>query len=373
MSSRLSRIFYQSQRTPDGTRKVRILGIPFKFRSDMTVAEKLADREKDFIENSFLWDPVWYVSQYGYSFNRQQALEHWLNEGWKKGESPSAYLNVSYFRGDKHHKNPILRYYSRGLDRAFFPDNKNNFRARNEQEIIARYWQQQPGRKARMVIYTCITNDYDDLHDLAAYYYTNEAADYVCFTDNEADLKAGRVGIWQTRPLQYTASDTTRNNRWHKTHPHLLFPEYEESLYIDSNINILTDYLFRVIQEKDAPFILPRHPKNLCIYSEYEDVLRAQLDKQELILQEREVLQQAGMPRNYGFCENNVLYRRHHAPEVISIMEEWWGMIEQYAKRDQLSLVFLLWKNGIKPADITFENTRYLINDFYVFGHKKGR
>ena len=43
------------------------------------------------------------------------------------------------------------------------------------------------------------------------------------------------------------------------------------------------------------------------------------------------------------------------------------------AKRDQLSFAYLLWKNKINIKDSTFENSRLQIENFYVFGHKKGR
>ena len=135
----------------------------------------------------------------------------------------------------------------------------------------------------------------------------------------------------------------------------------------------MSDFLFRTIRQKNQDFILPRHQSNLCIYQEYQTVLAAELDKPELILAERDLIEKDGMPYNYGFTENNILYRRHHQAEVISLMDEWWNMIENYAKRDQLSLVYLLWKHHIRIEDITFENSRLLTNDFYVFGHKKGR
>ncbi len=195
----------------------------------------------------------------------------------------------------------------------------------------------------------------------------------MCFTDNEEHIAKKRIGIWEIRQLQFNQSDVSRNNRWHKMHPHILFPEYEESIYIDANINILTDFLFKEIKKIGASFVLPKHFKNLCIYHEYKDVLAGKLDKEELITKELDYIKNAGMPKNYGFMENNILYRRHNDPKIIELMNEWWGMLVNYAKRDQLSLAYLFWKSGIKIEEITFENSRLLTNDFYVFGHKKGR
>ncbi len=112
----------------------------------------------------------------------------------------------------------------------------------------------------------------------------------------------------------------------------------------------------------------------MCVFQEIKDVERAKLDSKERIEQALEFLKNNNMPQNYGFCENNILYRRHNNQKIISMMEEWWDLLKKYAKRDQLYLTYLFKKYGVKIEDITFENSRLLHDDFYVFGHqKKGR
>lgn len=238
---------------------------------------------------------------------------------------------------------------------------------------IESYLAQKSSRKAKSVLYTCITNDYDDIEAIKTYKYINNDWDYVCFTDNQEHINQGQIGIWEIRPLQFCELDDTRNNRWHKLNPHLLFTEYEESIYIDPNINIITDRIFKIIQEKNQSFILPKHFKNECIFKEYRDVLKNNLDNADLINAELKLIKKDGMPKNYGFGENNILYRKHNLPEIIKIDSEWWEMVKNYAKRDQLSLAYLLWKNGINIKEITFKNSRLDPENFYVFAHKKGR
>ena len=106
---------------------------------------------------------------------------------------------------------------------------------------------------------------------------------------------------------------------------------------------------------------------------EYENVLDAKLDGKKLILDELELIKNSGMPKNYGLGENNILYRKHNDEKMIKIDEEWWQMVSNYAKRDQLSFAYLLWKNGINIKESTFENSRLQTEHFYVFAHKKGR
>ena len=351
---------------------VKICGIKIKSRNLYRAPnDAIVFLEKSIIADSPFWDALWYVQKYGHNLTRYEALNYWYNEGWKKGESPSKYINVEFCAPACRGINPIIAYQSKQL--VFFPDNKNNYKEDDDVQRIQEYLSYKQTRQAKSVVYTCITNDYDDLREIEIYKYIDKDWDYICFSDNEEMIKQGQVGIWEVRPLQFTELDNTRNNRWHKLLPHLLFPEYEESIYIDANINIISEYLFDLVKNTEKLFIQPRHFKNLCIYNEYEDVLEAKLDDKKLILDELEIVRCAGMPRNYGFGENNILYRKHNNENIIKIMNEWWYMVSNYAKRDQLSLAYLLWKNGINIEECTFENSRYQLEKFYVFEHKKGR
>ena len=359
----------------DGSRNkkiIKICGIKIKLkRSNRSTKELLAFLEKEIIAQSPFWDDLWYVQKYGHNFTRQEALNYWYKKGWKKGENPSKYINLEVCGKFCHGLNPVIAYQSKQF--AMMPDNKNNYKEENDSQKIKEYLEYKQNRKAKSVVYTCITNDYDDLREIETYKYVDKDWDYVCFSDNEEMIKQGQVGIWEVRPLQFNELDNTRNNRWHKLLPHKLFPQYEESIYIDANINIISDYLFKTVKETDKIFMQPRHYQNMCIYKEYENVLDAKLDGKKLILDELELIKNSGMPKNYGLGENNILYRKHNDEKMIKIDEEWWQMVSNYAKRDQLSFAYLLWKNGINIKESTFENSRLQTEHFYVFGHKKGR
>lgn len=336
---------------------------------------EIAELELAKIQDSFLWDALWYIKKYNYNFYKRDALEYWYFKGWRKGESPSKYLNVEFYqkRYNVKDRNPLLHYLDKGRFWNFYPDNKNNYKSKEDEKKITDYLTYKQTRQAKSVVYTCITNNYDDIFEIKTYKYINKEWDYICFTDNEEHIKLGQIGIWKILPLQSNENDDTLNNRWHKTHPHILFPNYEESIYIDANINILTNKLFATIKEKDNDLLLPIHFNNVCIYYEYEWALQSSIDKRENVEKGLKTIKEAGMPHNYGFTENNILYRKHHNSNIIELMEEWWNFIITYTKRDQLSFSYLLWKHKIEVEDITFQNARIDINNFYVFDHKKGR
>lgn len=207
----------------------------------------------------------------------------------------------------------------------------------------------------KKVVYTCMTGNYDNVQ---LQQYLDPSFDYICFTDNKELIELGNFGAWQIRPLYFSELNNQLNNRWHKTHPHTLFPEYDESIYIDSNICLLNNYVYEQIKAKNSKLCIPRHYKNDCVYEEAKFAVKhkklSKADCTKII----EYLQKNNFPKHYGLNENNIIYRQHKDSQIILIMEEWWNFIKDYCKRDQLSLPYVLWKNNIKPLEISIDNVR---------------
>ncbi len=60
-----------------------------------------------------------------------------------------------------------------------------------------------------------------------------------------------------------------------------------------------------------------------------------------------------GMPCEYGLPEMGIIAREHNNPICIKIMEEWWDeFIRTKSQRDQLSFMYVIWKNGLKLSDL---------------------
>ncbi len=194
------------------------------------------------------------------------------------------------------------------------------------------------------VIYTCLAGNYDVLEDPV---YLMEGWDYICFSDHPDHP---RNSVWQIRPVNYKSSDKRLVSRFPKLNPHLVLNNYETSIYIDSNIHILDDTLSKRADElmkTDTILSIARHPERNCIYEEANTCIEEGVERRRVILKQMKYLQQKGFPRNYGLFENNVIYRRHLHPDMIRLGEAWWAFLNAFSKRDQLSLVYLLWELGI--------------------------
>jgi hypothetical protein len=216
------------------------------------------------------------------------------------------------------------------------------------------------------VIYTCITECYDKLKK---HRHIFDDCEYVCFTDNKDLLRKKKYGRWEIRPMAFDGLENVRNARWHKTHPHVLFPEYEVSLWVDANIDLISDGIFRMFGESGNKIMTAGHFSRDCIYDECMACVDCRKESEKNALRVARMLGERDMPRNYGLCETNLLLRRHNDKAIVKLCGQWWRMIEKYSHRDQMSFTYILWKNGLKPSDISFPNERESPVNYKWFPH----
>lgn len=234
---------------------------------------------------------------------------------------------------------------------------KNSYYKIKIKKIVEDYQRYKKNREAKGVIYTCIIGNYDNLKSQK---YINFDWDYICYTNNK-NIKSD--GIWEVKELEFDKLDNTRNNRWHKLNPHILFPYYERSLYIDGNIRVLSKEFFHFLSGEDI-FISTIHPQRKCLYKEAEECKKFKLEDENVINNQIEIIRKSNFPENYGLYEANILYRKHNEEKIIKLDEEWWEFVSKQAKRDQLSLTYICWRNNIPFR--TFLDTSFRIKNKYI-------
>ena len=134
-------------------------------------------------------------------------------------------------------------------------------------------------------------------------------------------------------------------------------------------MDILTNYLFEIINNTNKNILIPKHYCRDCIFDEIQAVKAIKKETEENLNKIKTYLDENNMPRNYGLNETNIIYRKHNNPQIIKLMDDWWYMIENYTKRDQASLSFVLRKNHIKPDEICFDNARIDRKNFKIYSH----
>ena len=197
--------------------------------------------------------------------------------------------------------------------------------------------------QAKYAIYTAMVGGYDEIMQPKV---VDDRFDFILFSN---DIKEDRVGVWQIRSIPYHNEDNTRICRYVKTHPEELLPEYEFSIWMDSNVCILTNYIYeRSIEllEQGCKIASMNHLERDCIYDEAFIVLEFYLDYESVIINWCHKLRQQNYPKSNGLFETNVIYRQH-IKQIKELNTFWWSCINKYSRRDQLSFNYVLWKQGI--------------------------
>ena len=215
---------------------------------------------------------------------------------------------------------------------------------------------------SKIAVYTCIVGGYDDLRQPIV---CDSRCDYY-FLGFEKPENAGVyrwIDIADKLPDGLDIKDLTRINRYCKMHPHIFFPQYEYSIYVDGMIEIKTE-IAHLIQKIGnigiASYGMPtaediyEHASNLCHRN-------GKGEGKERIRKQMQRYAKEGFPRYFGITENGVMVREHHNKDCIRVMETWWDEVLNNSRRDQLSFMYAVWKNGFTAQDLggiddTFRN-----------------
>ena len=219
----------------------------------------------------------------------------------------------------------------------------------------------------KYAIYTAMVGGYDEIMQPVV---IDDRFDYILFSD---DIKEDRVGVWQVRPIAYTNPDNTRICRYVKTHPEELLPGYDASVWMDSNIRIMTSAVYeRIVELYESGSLIAsiNHLGYDCIYDEAFEVLFRRYERERIVVDWCCKLTQESYPKHNGLYETGVMFRVHNEKNK-EIDAMWWECIEKYSKRDQLSFNYVLWKLGVK-CDYFLEKSYNARNsiDFSLVEHK---
>lgn len=197
--------------------------------------------------------------------------------------------------------------------------------------------------RKKNVVYTAITDGYDDLIDPIV---VSNNCDYVCYTDN---LNIS-TNVWKLRSFPEDLPSGSLKNRYVKLLPHKLFSEYENSLYIDGNIKIVGDIdeLFNKLDSTTSKKIMFfKHPDRNCIYQEAKACTYARKESPDVINEQMNKYKKMQYPQDNGLIHGCVILRKHNEAEIITLSEDWWKELITESKRDQLSFNVMAWKNNI--------------------------
>lgn len=221
----------------------------------------------------------------------------------------------------------------------------------------------------RIAVYTAVFGGYDRIWQPL---FCPDNVDYFIFTDGELPPKSRWVKRPWEGPADADSMTPAEKNRYLKMHPHLLFGEYEYSVYVDGNILVTADLTALALQAQDFPVAMHIHKDRDCVYQEIDTCIEKGKDVPEALERQRQLLQQLGVPPHWGLLEAPVIARRHHDPCCIRIMESWWRCFCEGSRRDQIALIHCLWQLGIAPQTLGALGPSVMTNARFIWSpHKK--
>ncbi len=140
--------------------------------------------------------------------------------------------------------------------------------------------------------------------------------------------------------------------RWCKTHPELLFPRADGTVWIDGNIRLLTsiDELTRRALWQDLDNHLDMglfaHPHRSCVYTEASACISLNKDDPDIIRAHMARYREEGYPANAGLVATGVLVRKP-TDQIKAFNKAWWYEIEGGSVRDQLSFNYVVRRLGV--------------------------
>lgn len=221
----------------------------------------------------------------------------------------------------------------------------------------------------RVAVYTCIFGNYDAVKPIGC---KSKYCDYYIITDQAVDEKSGWKKLAVAFPEELQDASPVLRNRYCKMHPHILFPEYDYSIYMDGSIVIYAD-IFPLLGRMGEKILgMYAHSSRDCIYQEAAKVVELGKAPKNIVDAQMSVYRQEGFPEHFGLTDGIVIARKHNEPRCVQLMQDWWKLFCAYSKRDQLGLMYAVWKNGMAYSDIALLGANYQEDVRLKFaGHRK--
>lgn len=219
----------------------------------------------------------------------------------------------------------------------------------------------------KKVIYTVVCGQYDLIKPIKHH---NNDIDYICFTD---DSYSGVIPKpWIHRIAKKDNLRGKELNRFYKINSIDILPEYDYSLYIDGNIEILRDPFDYFLQSIGDDVIgMYSHYCRSNIYE--EGVVCAKLG----LVYQWELVKQIRTYTNNGFrsdslFEANVIFRKHDE-RLRKALNFWWMEYFNGVKRDQISFTYAMEMNNINVKSFGKSDVRFTNHYFKINHHKHSK
>lgn len=188
-----------------------------------------------------------------------------------------------------------------------------------------------------VTVYTAIFGNYERPRPPA---FVSPDVKYVLFTDREYKVKT-----WEVRvvPRDWSAAKTSRH---YKILPNRYLPDADVTVWHGGWLQLIGDPMQAVNRLKNHDIAMEPHKERRCIYQECQAVIKSNKANPQLARRQVAVYKKDGFPPNWGLTSAFLIVRRN-TPRIAELNELWWRQVERFTNRDQLSLMYCMWKLGL--------------------------
>ncbi len=242
---------------------------------------------------------------------------------------------------------------------------KYDFEDKNEFLPIVNPYETMP----KIVVYTSVFGNYDKIQEPL---FKNDNVKYIAITDQELSPDSAWEKFDTSLLEKFEMMDAYHKSKFCKLNPHILFPSFDFSVWVDGNVQIVADIFPITLRLNDHFMGTYKNPLHNDIYTEGRYCIYYDAVKMEAVNNQLSLYKKEGFPEHFGMREFSIIVRKHNDEKCVDLMEQWWKEVNTYTMRDQLSFPYLLWRNNmsIDAIQLLGENWRYNPR-FIANAHKK--
>lgn len=203
------------------------------------------------------------------------------------------------------------------------------------------------GKNGKGVVYTCA---FFCTQGLQQPEYINLEWDYICFTDDKEKIGT-KEGVWEYRG--FGIEDLGSREllfRMCALKPHVLLPEYDFSIWVNSNYRIAGDLeLYMASYGRNTSFLaFPSY-----ITDDIYDMLYTNMDGDDTNIQVRKKklqYQKEGYPAHDCMISDAIIIRNHRDAKMCQVMETWWNEAMQCGRLWEYGFNYSAWKHDFDYA-----------------------
>ena len=185
--------------------------------------------------------------------------------------------------------------------------------------------------KKPLIIYTCITNGYDEIPD--EHYYDPDIQ-YVCFTDGSVKKK----GAWEFRDIPIEHECPRRRSAYPKINPHKLFPIGSKVAWIDGCYVMTKTYAEQCKKiTSEHKFAIMRHTEMFTFYDEILEGYLGNMNTWDDQVTMTKMMKELGYKFRLYCSPVLGSFWRNITEDLFEFHDLWWKYSLIGPNRDQLS------------------------------------